>query len=104
MDAQLPLPRLESYLHLDWAAEPGKGGRQRIAGYVYNERDYWATGVQLLAEALDGSGQVTSSSTTSVLGLVPPRNRSYFSVDVPPAFSYRLSVRAVDWRKYGAGG
>jgi hypothetical protein len=102
---QVALPTLESYLRLDWEAEPAKGGRQRISGYAYNDRDYWATKVQIRADALDASGQVVGTATTAIYGAVPPRNRSYFSVDVSPAgASYRVTVQSVDWRSYGGGG
>jgi hypothetical protein len=103
--AQMPVPRLESYLRIESAAEPARGGRERITGYVENDRDYWAAGVQLLAEALDLSGQVVGTATASLYGAVPPRNRSYFSIDIsPPDASYRVTVRSADWRGYGAGG
>ncbi len=103
--AQMASRPLESYLHIEWAAEPWKGGRQRITGYVYNERDLWAGSVQLLAEALDASGQVVSSTLATVYGEVPPRNRSYFEIRLPVVgASYRVTVRSADWRGYGTGG
>jgi hypothetical protein len=103
--AQIALPRSEAYLRLDWEAASGRAGRQRITGYAYNDRDYWATSVQLLAESLDASGQVVGSASTTILGTIPPRNRGYFSIDgVPPAATYRVTVRSVDWRGYGGGG
>ena len=103
--AQVSLSTLESYLRLDWEAEPVKGGRQRISGYAYKDRDYWATKVQLRAEALDASGQVVGAGNTALFGAVPPRNRSYFSIDVScPGASHRVTVLSVDWRGYGAGG
>ncbi|HEV8441125.1 MAG TPA: hypothetical protein VGT40_23800 [Methylomirabilota bacterium] len=103
--AQMQSATPESYLRVEWTVEQSKSGRQRLTGYVYNPRDLYATGVRLLVEALDGSGQVVDSKTATVYGDVPPRNRSYFDT-APPAngSTYRVTVRTVDWRGYGAGG
>jgi hypothetical protein len=103
--AQVMLPTLASYLRVDFTVEPGKGGRMRLTGYVYNTWDKWATDVRLLAEALDTSGQVVGATPISVYGKVPPGNRSYF--DAPLAAtgsSYRVTVQSADWRTFGAGG
>jgi len=103
--AQMASRPLESYLRVEWKAEPWKGGRARITGYVYNERDFWAGNVQLLVEVLDASGQLVGSTLATVYGEVPPRNRSYFEVGLSMAgSSYRVTVRSVDWRGYGTGG
>ena len=100
----IQLPTLESYLRLDWTVEQSKKG-PRISGYAYNERDMWASSIQLLVEALDASGQVTGSTSASLYGSVPPRNRTSFEVPAPPAgSSYRVTVRSVEWRGYGGGG
>ena len=79
--------------------------RPTISGYVYNqEGGYFADRVTLLIERLDASGKVTGSSTTWVLGGVPPGNRSYFSTRVEPAASYRVRVNSFDWIGRGGGG
>jgi hypothetical protein len=102
--AQIQSVTPESYVRVEWAVEQGKGG-QRVAGYIYNPRDLWANRLQLLVEAVDASGQVVGSKLVSIFPDVPPRNRSYFET-APPATgpSYRVTVRSVDWRGYGAGG
>ncbi len=103
--AQMASRTPESYLRVESTVEPSKSGRQRITGYVYNERDLRAANVQLLVEALDASGQVVGSTPAWVYGEVPPRNRSYFEVPLSlSGSSYRVTVRSVDWRGYGAGG
>jgi len=74
-----------------------------VSGYVYNqEGGYIADRMTLLIERLDASGRVTGSSTTWVLGGVPPGNRAYFSTRVEPAASYRVRVNSFDW--LGRGG
>jgi hypothetical protein len=101
--AQIPSATPESYLRVE--AEQSKGGRPRLTGYVYNPRDLWAARVQLLVEALDGSGSVVGATLVSVYGDVPPRNRSYFEAPLSvTGSSYRVTVRSVDRRGYGAGG
>ena len=103
--AQVMLQPLASYLRVDWSVEAGKGGRQRLTGYVYNTWDKWATDVRLLAEALDTSGQVVGSMPISVYGKVPPGNRSYWDAPLTVAgASYRVTVQSADWRTFGAGG
>jgi len=79
--------------------------RPTISGYVYNlEGGYIADRMTLLIERLDASGRVIGSSTTWVLGGVPPGNRSYFSTRVEPAASYRVRVNSFDWIGRGGGG
>jgi hypothetical protein len=98
-------PTLESYLRVEFTVEPSKGGRLRLSGYVYNTWDKWATDVRLSAEALDDGGQVVGSTAVAVYGKVPPGNRSYFDVPLTTAGArYRVTVRSVEWRTYGAGG
>ena len=78
--------------------------RPTISGYVYNlEGGYIADRMTLLIERLDASGRVIGSSTTWVLGGVPPGNRSYFSTRVEPAASYRVRVNSFDWIGRGGG-
>jgi len=102
--AQVMLPRLTSYLRVDFTTE-SKGGRVRLTGYVYNTWDKWATDVRLLVEALDPSGQLVGSMPVSVYGKVPPGGRSYWDVPLTVSgSSYRVTVQSADWRTYGAGG
>ena len=97
--------QFNSYLRVDFAVEPSKGGRMKISGYVYNTWDKWATDVRLLAEALDASGEVVGSTSVSVYGKVPPGNRSYFDAPLTaPGATYRVTVQSADWRTFGAGG
>ncbi len=96
---------LDTGLRLEWTAEPTKRGGTQISGYLYNDRDQWAANPRLLIEALDSAGQVSASNLFSAVSDVPPRSRSYFESPVPGgAASYRLMVRFVDWRGYGAAG
>ena len=98
-------PTGDPYLRVEYTVEPGKDGQSTLTGYVYNERDMWAANVMLAVEILDASGAVVDSTTDSVYGNIPPRNRSFFDVKLPTTgASYRVIVRTVDWRGYGAGG
>lgn len=103
--AQAVVSPYASYLRVDYAVEPGKGGRMKITGYIYNSWDKWATDVRLLVEALDAAGEVTGSTSVSVYGKVPPGNRSYFdSALTATGASYRVNVQSVEFRTFGAGG
>jgi len=103
--AQIQSATPESYLRVHSVTAEPKRGRLRVTGYVYNTRDLYATRVQLLVESLDASGQAVASTTAWVYGDVPPNSRSYFDAAVSQAgATYRVTVRAVDWRGYGGGG
>jgi hypothetical protein len=78
--------------------------RPTISGYVHNlESGYFADRMTLVIDRLDASGRVVGSSTTWVLGGVPPGNRAYFSARVEPAASYRIRVNSFDWIGRGGG-
>jgi hypothetical protein len=53
--------------------------------------------MQLAIDRLDASGNVIGTSTTWVLGEVPPTNRAYFTTRVEPAASYRVRILSFDW-------
>jgi hypothetical protein len=69
-----------------------------LSGYVYNQRAGYRTEQMLLSiERLDASGNVIGTSTTSVLGGVPPGSRAFFITRVEPAASYRIQVLSFEW-------
>jgi len=55
-------------------------------------------------EILDASGRVVGTTTTWVLGGVPPNNRTWFSTPVPPAARYQVEILSFDWVGRGGGG
>ncbi|MBM4442673.1 MAG: hypothetical protein FJ027_19820 [Candidatus Rokubacteria bacterium] len=86
----------EHYFTLDYAAAPGRDGND-IEGYVYNNYGSPMAQVQILAQALDGTGNVVGQRLAWVHGVVPPLDRSYFRVGgLPPAPRYRATVWAFD--------
>ena len=87
----------ERHFRLDWTAQARPSGRE-IDGYIYNNYGAGAANVQVLAQALDGNGNLVGQQLAWVPGVVPPLSRSYFKVPgLPPAPSYRVSVWAFDW-------
>jgi hypothetical protein len=87
----------ERHFRLDWTAQGPPSGRA-IDGYIYNNYGSHASNVQILAQALDGSGSLVGQQLAWVPGGVPPLSRSYFKVPaLPAAASYRVSVWAYDW-------
>jgi hypothetical protein len=69
-----------------------------LDGYVYNVYSgLSAAHMQLAIDRLDASGNVIGTSTTWVLGEVPPTNRAYFTTRVEPAASYRVRILSFDW-------
>jgi len=78
--------------------QAGNGTPQMLSGYVYNMHSgMTADRMHLLIERLDANGNVIGTSSTWVLGGVPPGNRAYFSARVEPAASYRVQVAGFDW-------
>ncbi len=88
---------LDRYFRIEFQVTPAfaAGGDQRV---VYNMRaGDTADRMSLSIERLNASGQVIGSSTTWVLGGVPPGTRAYFSARVEPAASYRIQILSFDW-------
>jgi hypothetical protein len=92
---------LDRYFRLEYEVTQGST-RPVVSGYVYNLNPGTpAERMRLSIEALDGSGNVVATSSTWVLGNVPPGNRAYFSAPVAPAASYRVQVQSFDWGSRG---
>lgn len=92
---------LDRYFRLEYEVAHSST-RPVVSGYVYNLNPGTpAERMRLSIEALDGSGNVVATSSTWVLGNVPPGNRAYFSAPVAPAASYRVQVQSFDWGSRG---
>ena len=87
---------LDRYFALDWSVVPGPRGPV-VEGFVYNRFGHFADRMRLSIEHLDAAGNVVGSSTTWVLGGVPPNNRAWFSTPVPAAAAYRVEILSFDW-------
>ena len=88
-------------LRIEYQVAPS-GARPVMSGYVYNTHPgNPAERMQLSIEGLDASGKVVGTSSTWVLGSVPPGNRAYFTTAVVPAASYRVQVLFFDWGSRG---
>ncbi len=92
---------LDRYFRFEYEVTPS-AARPVVSGYVYN----MSPGVpvermQVSVESLDGSGNVVGTSSTWVLGGVPPGNRAYFSARAVAAASYRVQVLFFDWGSRG---
>ncbi len=86
----------EHWLGLEWTAQAKPNG-QEIDGYVLNKYGSSIHNVRLLAQALDGRGDVVGQSISWVPGTVPGLQRAYFRIPVlPQADRYRLTVWAFD--------
>ncbi len=84
----------ERWLRLDWTAQSRPNG-QEIDGYVYSNYGSPITDVQLLAQGIDGAGNVVGQKLEWVPGVLPALQRSYFRISaLPPAERYRVSVWA----------
>jgi hypothetical protein len=95
---------LDQYFRIEYDVSPASA-RTTVSGYVYNRRaGYRAEQMLLSIERLDAAGNVIGTSTTAVLGGVPPGSRAFFSARVEPAASYRVQVLTFEWLVPAGGG
>ena len=89
---------------ISWTAEPGRNGERRLHGYVESTLGEPANRVQLLAQALDASGNVIGQRLEWLPEMIPALGRAYFEIrKMPPAPQYRVTVWAYDRIKGGGG-
>jgi hypothetical protein len=94
---------LDHYFRLEWEAIAGTRGPV-LEGFVYNKSGLFADRMRLSIDQLDAAGTVVGTTTTWVLGGVPPGNRTWFQTPVPAAASYRVEILSFDWIGRGGGG
>ena len=95
---------LDEHFRIEYQVTPGQS-KPVVDGYIYNVYSgLSAARMQLAIDRLDGSGNVIGTSTTWVLGEVPPNNRAYFTARVEPAASYRVRILSFDWVGRTGGG
>jgi hypothetical protein len=98
------VPDVQRWFRVTWTAEPQRDGERRLYGYVENALGEPATKVQLLAQALDASGNIVGQRLAWVPELIPALGRGYFEIPkMPPAAEYRVTVWAFDRIKGGGG-
>jgi hypothetical protein len=96
-------PNAQQWFKIDWTAEPDHDGERRLQGYVVSALGEPANRVQLLAQALDESGNVVGHRLYWMPGVVPALGRAYFEIpNMPAAPQYRITVWAYD-RLRGTG-
>ena len=91
-------PGWERYFTVSW--EPlEQRGQPYLSGYIVSSYGVTATGVQLLVDSLDSSGQIVAQRVEWLGGSnLPGFSRSYFEVPIRNrASSYRVSVFAFDF-------
>jgi len=88
---------LDQRFRIEYQVTPDQS-KPVLDGYIYNVYSgLSAAHMQLAIERLDASGNVIGTTTTWVLGDVPPNNRAYFTTRVEPAASYRVRILSFDW-------
>ena len=89
-------PAASRWFKLDWTAQPDGTDARRVDGYILNTYGQSAQ-VQLLAQALDASGQVIDQKIEYALAPVPGFGRSYFNIGhLAAADHYQVTV----WSAY----
>lgn len=93
--AQSLYAQVAAALRVEWQQTTSPGGRNVIAGYVYNDSAFRIGGVRLRVEILDSSNQVVGESFAWVYGNVPSRGRWGFSIPPPkPGEAFRVTVES----------
>ena len=86
----------ESWMRIDWTAQAQPKG-QVIDGFVYSTYGSPVYDVQILAQALDGAGNLVGQKIVWVPGVLPALQRTYFRVSgMPAADRYRVTVWSFD--------
>jgi hypothetical protein len=99
------VPDVQRWFKVEWTAGPERDGERRLSGYVLSGIKEPVNKVQLLAQALDGSGKVVAQRLEWVPETIPAYGRQYFDIPkMPPAPEYRVTVWAFDRIKGGGGG
>jgi hypothetical protein len=89
-------PAASRWFKLEWSAEPDESQALRVDGYIVNTYGQ-AAQVQLLAHALDASGNVVDQKINYALATVPGFGRSYFNIGrLAAADHYQVTV----WSAY----
>jgi len=92
---------LDHYFRFEYEVTPS-ATRPVVSGYVYNMNPgVPVERMQVSVQSLDGAGNVVGTTSTWVLGGVPPGNRAYFTTHAVPGASYRVSVLFFDWGSRG---
>jgi hypothetical protein len=98
-------PNAQQSFRVTWKEEPDRDGKRRLSGYVESALGEPANRFQLLAQALDASGNVIGQRLEWMPALIPALGRTYFEIStMPPAPQYRVTVWAYDRIKGGGGG
>lgn len=88
----------DQFFSVNWTVSPGKQGKSKISGYVYNNYGEAADQVQLRITELDASGHPGASFVEPMAETVPGFDRTYFDVQVPSqAASYRVAVESYNF-------
>jgi hypothetical protein len=95
-------PGADQWFRLTWEPVPESDGKHvRLRGYVENTYGEPVGRVQLLAQALDTSGNVVDQKIVSVPGAVPAFDRVYYEIPaLLQATRYRVTVWAYERRKF----
>jgi hypothetical protein len=97
-------PSAQQWFRVDWKAAPDRNGERRLHGYIESVLPEAANRVQLLAQALDASGNVVGQRLEWLPEMIPALGRAYFEVPkMPPAAQYRVTVWSFDRLKGGGG-
>ena len=92
---------LDHYFRFEYQVSPN-ATRPVVSGYVYNmNAGVPVERMQVAVQSLDAAGDVVGTTSTWVLGGVPPGNRAYFTTRAVPANSYRVQVLFFDWGSRG---
>ena len=98
------VPNTQQWFSVRLTADPARNGERRLHGHVDSSLGEAANRVQLLAQALDASGNVIGQRLEWLPEMIPAFGRAYFEVPkMPAAAQYRVTVWSFDRLKGGSG-
>jgi len=87
------MPDAERWFKINWDVRPDRGDTRRLSGYIENTYGEAAGRIQLLGQALDGSGAVVGQRLTWLPFAIAGFGRAYYEIPgMPPADNYRVTV------------
>jgi hypothetical protein len=86
----------QQFFRVQWSGGAFRG-QPIVEGYVTNVWGFWARNIQVLVSGYDSAGTLVGQLVGWGPYAIPPGGRVYFSLPVPPAPTYELSIFAWTW-------
>jgi len=93
----------QQFFRIQWDAT-SQSGQPVVEGYITNVWGFTALNVRLLVNGYDASGQMVGQLISWGPNEIDFGSRVYFTVPLPPAATYEVSIFSWSWVQTGNGG